>query len=70
MSTALHEVLSRLDSLRKDGEKYVFNDPATGTAYTRTCNRIKYLMRDLCKRAGIPHFGVHSLRHFMATRAV
>ncbi|MBD5641235.1 MAG: site-specific integrase [Desulfovibrio sp.] len=67
MSTALHEVLSRLDGLRKAGEKYVFNDPTTGTAYTRTCNRIKYLMRDLCKRAGIAHFGAHSLRHFMAT---
>lgn len=67
MSNALYEVLSRLNGQRQDGEKYVFNDPATGTAYTRTCNRIKYLMRDLCKRAGVAHFGAHSLRHFMAT---
>lgn len=67
MSNTLHEVLSRLDNQRKNGEKYVFNDPSTGTAYTRTCNRIKYLMRDLCKKADIPHFGAHSLRHFMAT---
>lgn len=67
MSDTLHEVLSSLSAQRKNGEKYVFNDPATGTAYTRTCNRIKYLMRDLCKRAEIPHFGAHSLRHFLAT---
>ena len=24
-------------------------------------------MRDLCLRAGVPHFGAHSLRHFIAT---
>lgn len=67
MSDTLFELLSRLEKQRNGPEKYVFCDPSTGTAYTRTANRIKYLMRDLCKRAGIPHFGAHSLRHFLAT---
>ncbi len=67
MSTTLHEVLSRLWAARFRDERYVFNDPNTGTAYTRTSNRIKYLMRDLCLRAGVTHFGAHSLRHFLAT---
>lgn len=67
MSDTLHEVLNRLSAQRQNSEKYVFTDPATGTAYTRTCNRIKYFMRDLCKRAGVAHFGAHSLRHFLAT---
>ena len=25
------------------------------------------MMRSLCKRAGIPYFGFHSIRHFMAS---
>lgn len=66
MSETLHEVLTRLNAQRT-GEIYVFTDPKTGTAYTRTCHRIKYLMRDLCKRAEVAHFGAHSLRHFLAT---
>lgn len=67
MSDTLYDVLSRLNNERTGAEYYVFNDPNTGTAYTRTCNRVKYFMRDLCKRAGVAHFGAHSLRHFLAT---
>lgn len=67
MSDTLHDVLSRLRLGMEREERYVFVDPSTGTAYTRTSNRIKYLMRDLCLRAGVPHFGAHSLRHFLAT---
>ncbi len=67
MSETLYEVLSRLRLARFGDERYVFNDPNTRTAYTRTSNRIKYFMRDLCLRAGVPHFGAHSLRHFIAT---
>jgi len=67
MSETLDSVLSRLRSIRARDERYVFTDPKTGTAYTRTSNRIKYFMRDLCLRAGVPHFGAHSLRHFIAT---
>jgi len=67
MSDTLYETLSRLNEARTGAERFVFTDPRTGLAYTRTCNRIKYLMRDLCKRAEVAHFGAHSLRHFLAT---
>lgn len=67
MSATLYDVLNRLNAQRTAAEKYVFTSPKTGTAYTRTCNRIKYLMRNLCKRAEVAHFGAHSLRHFLAT---
>lgn len=67
MSETLHEVLARLSAQRTGAEIYVFTNPKTGTAYTRTCHRIKYLMRNLCARAEVAHFGAHSLRHFLAT---
>lgn len=67
MSETLHEVLRHLSVQRTGAETYVFTNPKTGTAYTRTCNRIKYLMRNLCARAEVAHFGAHSLRHFLAT---
>lgn len=65
VSDTLFEVLARRSQDRQ-GE-YVFCDPATGTCFTRTASRIKYFMRDLCKRAGVRHFGAHSLRHYVAT---
>ncbi len=67
MSDTLYQVLSRLRESDPREARHVFTDPSTGNAFTRTSNRIKYLMRDLCLRAGVRHFGAHSLRHFMAT---
>ena len=67
MSQTLYEVLERLNGQRTAAETHVFTDPKTGTAYTRTCNRIKFFMSNLCARAGVAPFSAHSLRHFMAT---
>ena len=67
MSETLYELLEKLNGQRTGAEAYVFTDPKTGTAYTRTCNKIKFFMSDLCARAGVAHFSAHSLRHFMAT---
>lgn len=67
MSDTLYKMYQRRYSSRPDGQIYVFTDPQTGTAYTRTCNRIKYLFQDLCLRAGVTHFGAHALRHYLAT---
>lgn len=67
MSETLYELLEKLNGQRTGAEAYVFTDPKTGTAYTRTCNKIKFFMGNLCARAGVAHFSAHSLRHFMAT---
>ena len=67
MSETLYELLEKLNGQRTGAEAYVFTDPKTGTAYTRTCNKIKFFMGNLCARAGVAHFSARSLRHFMAT---
>lgn len=67
MSDTLYKMYLRRHAARPEGQIYVFTNPSTGTAYTRTCNRIKYLFRDLCLRAGVTHFGAHALRHYLAT---
>ena len=66
MSPTLYSVLFRLYALREN-ERFVFEAPGTGLPYPRTTPRIKYLMKSLCEKAGIPFFAAHSLRHFMAT---
>ncbi|WP_302785420.1 tyrosine-type recombinase/integrase, partial [Bilophila wadsworthia] len=66
MSPTLYSVLFRLYALREN-ERFVFEAPGTGLPYPRTTPRIKYLMKRLCEKAGIPFFAAHSLRHFMAT---
>lgn len=67
MSDTLYKMYLRRYATRQEDELYVFTDPVTGTAYTRTCNRIKYLFRDICLRAGVTRFGAHALRHYLAT---
>lgn len=56
MSETLYELLEKLNGQRTGAEAYVFTDPKTGTAYTRTCNKIKFFMGNLCARAGVAHF--------------
>ena len=48
---------------RKQGE-WVFHNQGTGTRY----NRRPKLMRGICQRAGVPHYGFHAIRHFAASR--
>lgn len=67
MSDTLFTVLSRRRREAQKSEQYVFTNPITNTAYTRTCRRVKFFMRDLCRKAGVEHFGAHSIRHFLAT---
>jgi integrase len=48
---------------RRRQEKWVFYNVREGSRYLR---RPK-LMRSICKRAGIPDYGFHAIRHFVAT---
>ncbi len=44
-------------------DQWVFFNAKTGTRYM---HRPK-LMRTICKRAGVRHFGFHTLRHYVAS---
>ena len=56
-------VLQDLYATRTQDE-WVFLNPRTGTQYL---NRPK-IMRSICKRAGVRHFGFHALRHYTPSR--
>lgn len=58
----LYDVLWQLWS-RRTQDEWVFCNPKTGTRYQRR----KTLMRKLCRRAGVPHYGFHTLRHFASS---
>lgn len=62
LNQILHENLRALRAKADPGE-YVFTNPKTGT---RFMHRPK-LMRGLCRRAGIRHFGFHAIRHYVAS---
>ena len=65
MNEDLEKVLWGLWQNRKDGE-WVFINPLTGNRYF---HRGK-LMRSICRRAGLPQFGNHTIRHFVASYPV
>ena len=67
MSKTLHEIFSRLSEQRQEGETHVFINPLTGTGYTRQSREIKKLFHNVCKKAEVPLFTAHSLRHYVAT---
>lgn len=58
----LFDVLRRRWTSRKQNEWVFFNDK-TNDRY----NRRPKFMKGLCKRAGIPYIGFHSIRHYMAS---
>jgi integrase len=61
MNQTLYDTLWRLWEKRKS-EEWVFPNLATGDRYRQ---RPK-LMRGICKRAGVPYYGFHSIRHYVA----
>jgi integrase len=65
MNEDLEKVLWGLWQNRQEGE-WVFVNPLTGNRYFY---RFK-LMRSICRRAGLPQFGYHTIRHFVASYLV
>jgi integrase len=43
-------------------DQYVFPSPKTGGKWIRS-----EMMKKICNRAGIPHYGFHCIRHFVAS---
>jgi integrase len=62
MNQVLYDTLWTLWKARKQ-EEWVFLNPRSGTRYIY---RPK-LMRSICKRAGVRHFGFHAIRHYVAS---
>ena len=65
MNEDLEKVMWGLWQNRTDGE-WVFVNPLTNDRYK---DRFK-LMRSICRRAGLPQFGYHTIRHFVASYLV
>jgi integrase len=63
MNEALYKTLRRLWQTRSQDE-WVFYNRLTKTRY----NKRPKLMRSICKRAGVPYYGFHAIRHFAASR--
>lgn len=61
MTTELMHALAQIRGMRVAGP--VFVNPATGEPFTERM----HLMGNLCKRAGVKHFGFHAIRHLAAT---
>ncbi|MFH1758782.1 MAG: site-specific integrase [Pseudomonadota bacterium] len=59
------DLKSTLKSLwdKRTQDEWVFLNPATGTRF----NRRPKFMRGICKRAGIPDYGFHAIRHFISS---
>jgi integrase len=63
MNQTLYDTLWGLWQFRKQ-EEWDFYNEKTGSRY----NRRPKLMRSVCARAGVPHYGFHAIRHYAASR--
>jgi integrase len=63
MNQVLYDTLWKLWNSREQ-ETWVFFNARTGGRY----NRRPKIMRSICSRAGVPHYGFHAIRHYVASR--
>ena len=67
VTSSVMQILYRRKAVASPGEIYVFTNPNTNTCYDRQTKAMKDLFVNLCKKAGVPHFSAHCLRHYIAT---
>jgi integrase len=63
INQVLYDVLWSLWQGRKQ-DQWIFFNAKTGTRY----NRRPKLMHTVCRRAGVPYYGFHTIRHYVASR--
>ncbi|WP_421902212.1 tyrosine-type recombinase/integrase [Maridesulfovibrio sp.] len=66
--STLHTLLLKIWKDREIDSEYVFNNPRTGTGYTRQADGIKYMLHYACAIAGVRRFTLKDLRDFVALR--
>lgn len=66
--TKLFEIIQRRWASRGEGRVYVFTNPLTGDMYGKNQHSINLMLKRLCERAGVKHFGFHALRHYVSWR--
>lgn len=66
--STLHTLLLDIWKNREMNEEYVFNNPRTGTGYSRQADGIKYMLHYACAKAGVRRFTLKNLRDFVALR--
>jgi integrase len=62
MNEDLEKILWELWQKRTQDE-WVFLSPLTGSHYVHRFT----LMKNICERAGVPHYTYHTIRHFVAS---
>lgn len=67
MNTVLQDLFARKWKKRNKTCLYVFENPRTGSRYSKNQASIRLMMKRLCERAEVPHFGVHAIRHHVAS---
>lgn len=68
MGAMLKSVMETKWRNRDESKEYVFINPNSGNKYYKEVHVIKHFMKRLCERAGVNHFGFHSLRHYVSVR--
>ena len=68
LSPSLRGMLEEMLAERTAGNPYVFINPHTNARHQRLQPSVRYMLKHLCKAAGVRQFGFHALRHYVSQR--
>ena len=68
LSPSLRAMLEDMQAEREADNPYVFINPHTNAPHQRLQPSVRYLLKRLCKAAGVRQFGFHALRHYVSQR--